>query len=206
MTRGRKPSIPSYRLYKRTGQAIVCIEGRYFYLGPHGSPGNRREYDRLISEWLANGRILLDVSESASGMTIVELVAAYWRHVQTYYRKDWQPTSEVTSIRRALDPLQNMYGDTVVDDFGPLKLKAYRQSPIDKDLSRKYINDQADRVRRMFAWGVENQFVATEVLTALRAMTGLRKGRSEASSSVAVSSTCTTGSFPFSLRRSTTRG
>ena len=47
---------PSYRLHKPTGQAVVTLDGRDFYLGKHGTPASRAEYDRLIAEWLANGR------------------------------------------------------------------------------------------------------------------------------------------------------
>ena len=44
--------IPAYRLHKPTGQAVVTLNGRDFYLGRHGSPASRDEYDRLIAEWL----------------------------------------------------------------------------------------------------------------------------------------------------------
>jgi hypothetical protein len=49
---------PSYRLHKPSGQAVVTLKGRDFYLGRHGSPESRAEYDRLVGEWLANGRRL----------------------------------------------------------------------------------------------------------------------------------------------------
>jgi hypothetical protein len=38
MPRSKSGSLPSYRLYKRTGQAVVTIDGRDHYLGEHGSP------------------------------------------------------------------------------------------------------------------------------------------------------------------------
>ena len=47
---------PAYRLYKRTGQAVVTLDGNDLYLGPYGSAESRQEYDRLIAEWLTNGR------------------------------------------------------------------------------------------------------------------------------------------------------
>ena len=46
-------SVPKYRKHKATGQAIVTIQGRDFYLGPHGTKASKLEYDRLIGEWLA---------------------------------------------------------------------------------------------------------------------------------------------------------
>ena len=49
-------SIPRYRKHRASGQAIVNLSGQDFYLGPHGTKASKLEYDRLIGEWLANGR------------------------------------------------------------------------------------------------------------------------------------------------------
>ena len=48
--------VPSYRLHKATGQAVVTLDGRDFYLGKHGTAESREAYDRMIAEWLASGR------------------------------------------------------------------------------------------------------------------------------------------------------
>ena len=42
---------PKYRKHKASGQALVTLNGRDFYLGPHGSPESRADYDRLVAEW-----------------------------------------------------------------------------------------------------------------------------------------------------------
>ncbi len=53
----RKPgNVPAYSHHRSSGQAIVRISGRDHYLGPHDSPESREKYDRLIAEWLSNGR------------------------------------------------------------------------------------------------------------------------------------------------------
>lgn len=49
---------------------------------------------------------------------------------------------------------------------------------IDLDWSRGYINDQVDRIRRMFKWAVESELVPPTVYDGLRAVPGLRRGRS----------------------------
>ena len=49
---------PSYRLHKPSGQAVVTLDGRDIYLGRYGSPESRAEFDRLLAEWLSNGRRL----------------------------------------------------------------------------------------------------------------------------------------------------
>lgn len=45
--------LPSYRLHKVSGHAIVTLGGRDHYLGPHGSPESLDAYKGLISEWTA---------------------------------------------------------------------------------------------------------------------------------------------------------
>ncbi|HEU5117937.1 MAG TPA: hypothetical protein VFT74_15020, partial [Isosphaeraceae bacterium] len=52
----RTPRTPSYRLHKPSGQAVVTLGGRDYYLGLYGSSESRTEYDRRLAEWLANGR------------------------------------------------------------------------------------------------------------------------------------------------------
>src|SRR5262249_28593571 len=47
--------IPSYRLHKPTGKAVVTLNGKDVYLGPYGSPESKAEYRRRIAEWSASG-------------------------------------------------------------------------------------------------------------------------------------------------------
>ena len=56
MPRTTKP--PACRLYKRTGQAVVTLNGRDHYLGKYGTGVSRQAYDRLVGEWLTGGRSL----------------------------------------------------------------------------------------------------------------------------------------------------
>ena len=67
-------SVPKYRQHRASGQAVVTIGGRDHYLGPWKSRASRCEYDRLIGEWIANGRRLED---RASDKTVVELAVAF---------------------------------------------------------------------------------------------------------------------------------
>ena len=45
--------VPSYRLHKQSGQAIVTLNGRGILLGRHGSAASKSEYRRVTAEWLA---------------------------------------------------------------------------------------------------------------------------------------------------------
>jgi hypothetical protein len=49
----KRPRTPSLRLHKPTGQAVVRLDGRDFYLGKFGTPASEERYHRKIAEWLA---------------------------------------------------------------------------------------------------------------------------------------------------------
>ena len=97
--------VPKYRKHRISGQAIVTLCGTDFYLGPHGSKTSKAEYDRLIAEWLANDRRLVQTHQFT--VTIEELLAAFWQHAERYYlRPDGSPTKELDSYRQAMKPMR----------------------------------------------------------------------------------------------------
>src|SRR5262245_16320611 len=108
----RRPSAqpPAYRLHRQSGLAVVDLPDgqggrRTVTLGPHDTPESRTEYDRVIGEWLTAGRRWppRPAQADAAGISINELILAYWPHVQAYYRKpDGKPTNEVNNVRLAL--------------------------------------------------------------------------------------------------------
>jgi integrase len=172
-------SNPRYQHHRASGQAVVTLDGRDFYLGPHGTAASKREYDRLVGEWLASGRRLpRPAGAGPADLAVVELVARYWRHAKVYYGGGHG--GELGSFRLAIGFLRRLYGRTPVIDFGPLALKVVRQAMVDAGWSRRYVNRQVERIRRMFRWGVEQELVRVEVYQALRAVEGLRLGRTSA--------------------------
>jgi len=46
----------NYCQHKSSGRAFVRIGGKMYYRGKHGSQSSRREYDRIIAVFVANGR------------------------------------------------------------------------------------------------------------------------------------------------------
>jgi len=54
----RAVGVPSHRRHKPTGQAVVTLSGKDYYLGRWNTKASRAEYDRLIGEWLVGGRCL----------------------------------------------------------------------------------------------------------------------------------------------------
>lgn len=175
--RGPSKSPPKYRKHKRSGQAVVTLGGKDFYLGPYGSKASLAEYDRLTAEWLANGRTC---PSAKTVLTISELCAVYWRYAKAYYVKNGKPTDELGCIRMALRHTRRLYGRLPVTDFGPIALKPVRTEMIERGNSRKYVNSNVNRIRRMFKWGVANELVEGAVYQALKAVDGLGQGKSDA--------------------------
>jgi integrase len=180
----RTRSIPKLRLHKPTGQAVVTLSGRDFYLGKFGTPQSQAEYDRLTAEWLANGRTFVPAtSDEPADLTVNEMLVAYMRFADGYYRKNGEPTSEPRSIALSIRPLRRLYGHTLAKDFGPLALKAVRQEMVDAKLCRNEVNKRTGRIVRAFKWAVENELIPPAVHHGLKAVSGLRRGRSEAQES-----------------------
>jgi len=196
-------NIPKLRRHPKG--SVVVLDGKYHYCGPYGSAEAQQKYDRLIREWLANGRHLPPPAPVAPTLTVEELLLRYWRFVQSYYVKDGAPTSEQDTIRQALRFVRRLYGTTPAADFSPLALKAVRQAMIDHPithqvkvtdpdsgavrleervlrvgLSRRHINKQVGRIKRLFAWAVENELVPAAVHRALAQVKGLRKDKTAA--------------------------
>ena len=171
--------VPTYRLHKPSGKAVVTLCGRDFYLGPWNSPDSRLEYDRLVAEWLANSRQLPDAVPLGE-LTIVELADAYLQFAEGYYQQVGKPTKEYFAIREVLNLLVSFYGRKRVQKFGPLALKALREQLIKKNLVRGSINARMHRLRRAFRWGVEHELVPPAVLQRLCAVAPLKKNRTRA--------------------------
>ena len=172
--------VPSYRCHKPSGQAVVTLNVRDFYLGVYGTRASRIEYNRLIAEWLANDRQPIFTEEDRAGLTVAELIASYWRFAKQHYRRDGEPTGTAEQVRYAIRPVRKLYGRTLVRNFGPLALKAVRQAMIDDGLSRTVVNFRVGKVKQMFKWAVAEELVPPSVYHGLSAVDGLRKGRSPA--------------------------
>jgi integrase len=199
MPKLKPDAIPSYRLHKQSGQAIVTLNGRDILLGTHGSAESRERYNRAVGEWQANGRRL---KEDPAQVTIDQLILEYWKHASSYYPSG--NGGELASIKIALPHVRRLYGGSPVTTFGPLAMKAVRESMLTAGWSRKYINAQVGRVKRMFRWAVENEIAPRDVWYGLQAVPGLRKGRSTARENEpvkCVSEDHAAGIYPFVSRQ-----
>jgi integrase len=182
--------IPAYRLHKPTGQAVVRLDGRDFYLGKHGTEASREKYRRTIAEWLTASVTPTSAAPSKQPVTVptvAEIILAFWRHAEVHYRSsDGTTSEELGNIKAALRPLRSLYGDTPARDFGPLALRAVRDSMIGTGLARTSVNARVDRIRRAFRWAASVELVPSSVVQALSTVAGLQKGRTTARETEAV--------------------
>ncbi len=187
MGRRKKGTPPSYRLHKQSGLAIVSLplgRGQYrdVLLGPYDSPESRTRYAEVIKEWEAR-RVNQShlVPQPNDDLSINELILAYFKHVQEYYRHpDGTSTSEVRNIKLPLRRLKEAYGTTQARDFDSLALETLRNKMIADGLCRSRINQDIGRLKRCFKWAASKKLVPLEVCQSLMTLDGLRKGRSAA--------------------------
>ena len=110
---------PKYTLHKPSGQARVRIDGKDHYLGPFNSAESRQRYDELIARYLTSSR-----NPDSVNVTLNRLCILFLEHCEQYYRKNGEPTSEMSVIRVALREVVAECGRLAVSQLTPLKLMA----------------------------------------------------------------------------------
>lgn len=156
--------IPQHCHHKHKKLGYVYLNGRTIYTRRWGTPEAEREYERLIAEWLVNGRQLARRLTGKDGYLIEHLVTDFWRWAEGHYRKHGEPTREINNIRDAVRPLLELYGHTDADEFDAQSLKALRKHVVDQGRwARTTVNSRFSIIKRMFRWGVEDGLVAAIV-------------------------------------------
>ena len=191
----RALKVPSYCLHKASGKAVVRLDGRDAYLGEYGSPGSHEEYERVIAEWRSgrNGRTVppsharRPADPECAVLSVNQVILAFWKHAETYYVKEGKPTTELANFRIALKWLRRLYGRSPASEFGPLALKSIRHEMVnhkskktEKQLCRRYINQQIGRIKRVFKWAASEELVPPAVFHGLSTVIGLKYGRTNA--------------------------
>lgn len=178
-------TLPAYRKHN-SGQARVTINRRDYLLGPYGTQASKREYDRVIAEYLASGR------SGSFGIVMEEytmamMMSGYVAHAKAYYGTG--PGSEWIQIKYAIKPVKRLYASLPATEFGPVQFKAVRQAMLEserivkgetKRLARSTINAQMKRIARMVKWAAAEGKIPASVFETLRLIPGLKKGRSTA--------------------------
>ena len=172
---------PKYSHHKASGQAKIRIGRDDIYLGPYQSPESRAKYAEIIADW-EQGQ-----DPHRSNRTVDDLTLAFCAWGEEYYRRpDGTPSGELQNLRDALEPLTKLFGNTLLRDFGPLRLKSVREEMVSRGWCRTNINRQIGRIKRVFAWGTENELVPAAVYQGIRSVAALRAGRTTARESAPI--------------------
>lgn len=186
----KRSPVPSYRLHKPTGQAVVTIrtsagDRRDVYLGKYNTPESRAEYRRVLRNWTPRRPPSRSRPERhagrRAGITVDGLVVAFWEFAQKHYRRpDGTPTQEISEYFQTFKVLRALYAEVPAADFGPLALKAIRNEMIERQWARSLVNARVNRIRRTFKWAASEQLVPVAVFHALQTVAGLQRDRSAA--------------------------
>ena len=171
--------IPNILLHNGSGQALVQVGGHRIYLGKYGSAASKEKYRRVVAETLAKGDTPVPPHPHLAfgGVSVKELILAYWRFAKGYYRKNGKLSGETDNIRVALRPVRRLYGSTPASDFGPDTLEVVQKKMLEDGLSRNGINGRVSRIKRMFRWASKKRLVPRETYYGLKSVEGLQRGR-----------------------------
>ena len=169
MSTSRPPKYSRAKEKNRADRAYVWLNGKKVFLGIYGSPESKAKYADLI------GGPQVPEPEPSTDPTVSELLLRFLEHADGYY-----DAREYGNFKSVGKWLRTHAGDSLAMEFGPLKLIALREAMIEHGWTRKSINRQIVRVRQIFTWAVSREIIPATNLEALRAVKGLREGRSKA--------------------------
>jgi integrase len=189
------------RQYHISGQSVVRIGQRDFYLGPHDSPESIARYAVLIGIYQANGLALPDdfdpatldiqaaallgvqspqaaAAEQAKQPKLVRhITAAYREHIKIRYAESPQ---EIHRLNGICDDIDEHDGNVPAADYGPLRLQAQRQRWIDSGKARVYCNRLTNSVKRIWKYAVSQELIESSCWERLRSVESLRIGQTTA--------------------------
>lgn len=170
--------VPSYRLHKPTGQALVCLSGRRIYLGKHNTPESKERYRKLVAEWLAAGSVVPPptVGKPASNaLSVAELALAYTRFAEGYYQ-----LREAERVSVAMRRLADHWGEMDAAELSPVEVEALASVLATDGLSRPYINCLTGCIKRSVRWAARKGLVPPTTWHRVQLAESLKKGRTEA--------------------------
>jgi integrase len=183
--------IPSLRLHKSSGLAVVTLNGRDHYLGPHDAPDVQDRYNALVARWIAGGRRPLGETDATQpdgtpALTVEQMAGRYLAHVETAYRKRGKLTTYGVRVKRVLAALVRMYGPLPAAKFGRKEFASLRNLWVEEPgkggqpRARVTVNYYADAIRQAFRWAAEDGLIPASVPAELAVVRRLQKGRSKA--------------------------
>jgi integrase len=180
--------IPALKIVRT--QARVKLSGQWRYCGRAGTPEAQAKYERLIGEWLANGRTLPDQAPkpvpqlAPYTLSTDDLVAAYLAYAEAWYRKSGRETSSVGRIRCSLALwLRFGMGPMAAADLGARDVKDFQLWLTDhpeRRWARKSINQYVADIGRMYTWAASEQLLEDGPWRDIQRVRPLQRGRAPA--------------------------
>ena len=173
------PRMPSYRLHKPSGQAVVTLAGRDYYLGAHDTPQSRERYDQLLGRWLLTRQAPPRPCDHAGVevLTVAQLLLAWLKGYATAkYVKQGRPTSELHSAKRAVRFAVEQCGALPAADFDLRQLRSLRNALVKSGYARTYCNAVTSRLKLAWRWAAGEQLVPAGLIHELYAVRNLQRG------------------------------
>jgi integrase len=151
-------------------QAFSWHNGKRIYHGVWGTPEAEKSYRRFIAALVENPNRPTQMGKD-SDVLVSELADNFLVGIESRMDKD-----AVIMFNQAVGYLIEIYGELAVNEFSPKKLKAVRSLMVKAGtLCRNQINRYTGYIKRIFAWGVEEEVVESSVSLAIKAVKNLRK-------------------------------
>jgi hypothetical protein len=151
-------------------QAFSKYNGRRIYHGIWGSPEAAKSYKRFLAALLERPTPPVQIGGDAD-LLIAELTDAFLD------AHEGKLHGHAHQFNTTIGYLVESYGELAVNEFSPKKLKAVRSQMVNTGtLCRNQINRYIGNIKRIFAWGVEEESVHSSISHALQAVKNLRMG------------------------------
>lgn len=169
MLRRRSPSSSNWLAY-------CMLNGRRVSLGRWG-PEAQAKFDKLLAEWLANGRRLeSEVNEGGDLLVVDDLCDRFVQHLQLKHDQAWQ-ANNLTRIKLSHRALRERFGRMDANALSPTKLEEVRHDLIGGGrLCRGEINRRIRDIKRTIRWACSREMLDPKVWMACNSLEGLRAG------------------------------
>lgn len=141
---------------------------------PGAKSAMRTDRPRELAEAAAH-RLWLEATRNErkgpSGALVADIVAAWARHVPTYYRGDG--SKYLTPMRDLLD----LHGSRAVGELTHADMLAVREAFVRRGWSRSHINASLWIVKAMWSWALDEALIPASVKAELSQVKGLKRGR-----------------------------
>ena len=176
--------IPAIRIHRSKQLAYVRIGGKFHYLGVPGSPESFEKFARLVGalddssthEPQRPGRPARPRRTPAPAPRFVTVAELAHRYLAATVERFGLRDKGSYQAKYAAEALVAEHAALRVTEFGPVAFRNIRSRLVAQGKSRKWVNRLMAAIRRCFKWGIAEELVPPDRLTALKAVDGLRHG------------------------------